>query len=273
VSELGGAGSDWLPALPFDTYADAERAALSLLDQLGCGRWTVEPAQASAGWWSERPSVPLVLLDGTLAAALRFDGPGDPAAIDADVLQRVRSIAKLLVSVLDAHRRVDAAKQRAERAEEDSLTDLLTGLPNSRAWWQALRREVARGTRHGDSVVVAVVDLDGFKMINDRQGHLAGDLLLRMAALTLRGAVRQEDVVARIGGDEFGIIAVGFDSPVPAALVGRVRAALDANDVAASVGATLHRPGEDLNTSYSRADEAMYADKRERRAGLAPDLR
>jgi diguanylate cyclase (GGDEF)-like protein len=262
------AGISWLPATPQPDFEQAQAVAVELLRDLGCGHWSIVTPSASAAWWSERPSIPLLLSDGSLAAALRLDedGPIGENDLDAECIERVRGIGSLLASILDGQRRVDAAHQRAERAEEDSLTDPLTGVSNSRSWWQALRKEVARGTRHDESVVVAVIDLDGFKGVNDREGHLAGDLLLRMTARALRAAVRDEDLVARIGGDEFGILAVDFSAPLPDSLIQRLRRRLEEHDIRASVGAVVHHPGDDLKKSYARADEAMYADKRSRRA-------
>jgi diguanylate cyclase (GGDEF)-like protein len=85
-------------------------------------------------------------------------------------------------------------------------TDSLTGLPNSRAFLEALRVETARARRAGRALSVAYVDVDNFKQVNDRLGHEEGDQLLALIAATLRDAVRTEDVTARLAGDEFAIL-------------------------------------------------------------------
>ena len=92
------------------------------------------------------------------------------------------------------------------RLREQASTDPLTGLPNRRGWEGALERELARVKRRKAPLCVAVLDLDHFKEFNDEQGHLAGDRLLKEVAATWLGLLRDTDVLARSGGDEFGII-------------------------------------------------------------------
>lgn len=248
-----------LPAVPFTSFEAAQAAAFELLEATGHGRWAIVTPDRAPGWWEARPTIPLTLLDGTPASAVRLTGPVDELA--AGAVAHVRTVASLLASLLDVQNKLDLARRRAVQAEEDSLTDALTGLPNTRAWWKALRLETARALRHKKSVVVAVIDLDGFKAVNDSQGHLAGDLLLRLAAEALRESLRAEDVVARIGGDEFGVVAVDFEAPIPDSLVGRLRSSLAEREIEASVGAVVHQPGDDPKASFARADEAMYEDK------------
>ena len=106
------------------------------------------------------------------------------------------------------------------------MTDSLTGLGNQRAWWDRIAEEDARIERSEASAVVALIDLDDLKTINDERGHLHGDLLLRLAAQTLREAVRTCDHIARVGGDEFAVLAVDFDGE-PAVLHERLTTAFD----------------------------------------------
>jgi diguanylate cyclase len=154
---------------------------------------------------------------------------------------------------------------RMRRAERESMLDPLTGLANRRAWRDGLRAAEERARRGAGPAVVAVLDLDGFKEVNDAQGHAAGDRMLRRVAATLEGAVRAGDLVARTGGDEFAVLA--FMTEEAAALAARLDAALAEAGLAASVGAADRPPEGTLDDAWHLADEAMYAAKARRSAG------
>ncbi|MFS2055783.1 diguanylate cyclase domain-containing protein, partial [Variovorax sp. CT11-76] len=91
--------------------------------------------------------------------------------------------------------------------------DTLTGLPNRKLLDERLQQALAHAARHGQPVAVLYLDLDGFKQLNDTLGHEAGDLALREIARRLQALVRQTDTVARIGGDEFVLLATGLVEP------------------------------------------------------------
>src|ERR1700682_3298935 len=97
-----------------------------------------------------------------------------------------------------------------EQAESSAVTDFLTGLPNARSLFLQLDRELARCKRDNTTLTVMVADLDGFKQINDRFGHLEGNRVLRLFAQALKEGCREYDYVARMGGDEFVVIAPGL---------------------------------------------------------------
>ena len=151
------------------------------------------------------------------------------------------------------------------RAQEAlAATDPLTGVPNRRSFLERLERAVARAGR-GERAVVCIVDLDGFKAVNDLEGHAAGDAVLRAVAGALTAVVRGTDTVARLGGDEFAVLA---DSPLAAddqALADRLRAAVAAagaaHSVTGSVGRALVEPDDDVAGVLHRADAAMYRAK------------
>lgn len=154
-------------------------------------------------------------------------------------------------------------ERRMRTAEREAVLDSLTGLGNRRQWRGSLRAAEERCRRSGDDAVVAVIDLDGFKSINDRLGHAAGDEILRRLATTLSAEVRGGDTVARIGGDEFAVLAFGTGDA--RALTSRLELALAASGIAASVGAASRRSAGSLEAAWERADEAMYASKSRRR--------
>lgn len=205
--------------------------------------------------------VPIVLPDGTVPGTIRC--PAQPTGDPTDAALRV--LLQTIVLLVAMERRGWAAVDRARSAELESRVDALTGLPNRRLWDEAAAQEEARCLRRGLRSLVAVVDLDGLKEANDTQGHLAGDLLLRGAAAALRATVRESDLVARVGGDEFAVLAVDFDEGDPAAFGARLEEALCAAGACASVGVTVAEAGTSLVEAFDRADHLMYQRKHERR--------
>jgi diguanylate cyclase (GGDEF)-like protein len=145
-----------------------------------------------------------------------------------------------------------------------AATDPLTGIPNRRAFLERVTNAVADAA-WGHQTVVCLVDLDGFKAVNDAGGHAAGDAMLRAVAVALGGAVRETDTVARLGGDEFAVLADTSVSSSGEMLAERLRAAVaqvgGAQGVTASVGVAEVEPGDDVGDLMHRADAAMYRSK------------
>ncbi len=170
--------------------------------------------------------------------------------------------------------------------ESLSLHDELTGLPNRRLLMDRLSLAIAHAQRSKHAMAVMYLDLDGFKQINDNLGHDAGDALLRMVAIRLLGAVRHEDTVARIGGDEF-VIALSeiMEGDDMARLVSKVIKAasqpyfIQGNNVSitVSIGVSIYPThGENADTLMKRADialyEAKYAGKNDYRIATSSEL-
>jgi diguanylate cyclase (GGDEF)-like protein len=189
----------------------------------------------------------------------------DPSAQD-EQLARVAPLVEVFADVLGAALDADAAlrreRERAEQAERRAVTDGLTGLDNRLGWDEALISEQSRATRRQLWTGLVSVDLDELKRINDRDGHAAGDELLVVAADALRSVVRREDVLARVGGDEFAVLAGDCDAGRLDRLISRLRLVLDTAGVRASVGAVSVPPGTVLRDAWRVADAEMYAEKR-----------
>ncbi|MGY6519346.1 MAG: GGDEF domain-containing protein [Lysobacteraceae bacterium] len=213
-------------------------------------------------------------LHGTLcaASASRIELP--------DGAERLLGLFAKLVARQIEHERLLAMLRRENQAlSEVALVDPLTGLPNRRALLDVLDRRMA-SCRHADvPVLVAFVDLDGFKGINDTHGHDAGDRFLVEVARRLKSGLREGDVVGRLGGDEFLVVTAGSHLGIDSAreaLRLRIEDLVEGDYDLGS--ARLHYPGAsvgvvacssgtaDRDALLAEADAAMYARKRERRA-------
>ena len=180
-------------------------------------------------------------------------------------------IALLLVAAGAAAVAWRRARRLAERAQELALTDALTGIPNRTLLLDRLGQALSRLGRTAAAVAVFYVDLDGFKAVNDRFGHLVGDEALVAAAQRLRACLRSSDTLARMGGDEFVVVCEGLSAPELALDVGRRQVApLDVPimagghrvRLAASVGvAVACAQPADAQALIASADGSMYRAK------------
>ncbi len=225
---------------------------------------TISPLQADS------PAPTGTPLHGETARSLR-------ASLEQTALpdaQR-RALADILRYAEEAEARI--AEQQAEIRHLHSLstTDDLTGLLNRRGFHEALTRTLSAARRHDERGLLALLDLDRFKPINDAHGHEAGDAVLRAVAGLLAEAVRQTDYVGRLGGDEFAILMVRAEP-----LQGRARLLHLARDVAAlevsyngtaltvgaSIGIEAYGASSTAADLMARADQAMYRSKTRRAA-------
>jgi diguanylate cyclase (GGDEF)-like protein len=216
----------------------------------------------------------LELPDGSIFGALCALGAAEGTAHGEHdrYLAQAQRVAEVLTTVLgaewDAHAaQVRAGEQalRAERARDEAFMDPLTEAANRRAWVQALEAEERRRKRYGGHASVVVVDVDNLGGVNDAHGHLGGDLMLRMVADTLVEVSRDSDTVARVGDDEFALMALGCDEDHLRVVISRLRDALGREGVGASVGAASRRPGVSLPEAWLEAEVVMNADRRRRR--------
>lgn len=209
--------------------------------------------------------VPLSWDDGRLFGTLCAIDPKPQPATIVEEQPMVELFARLLSSILQAEMAASDKARLAERAQNEAMTDVLTGLYNRRGWERLSAAEEARCQRYGHPACLISIDLDDLKEVNDTQGHSKGDQLLQRTATAIRESLRSQDVAARLGGDEFGVLAVECDNEGSRDLVQRIESALRANDVQASVGVAMCEPTRSFEKSWEVADQAMYAAKAARK--------
>lgn len=203
---------------------------------------------------------------GTLCAA-----SATQKSVSSETLKILGMFARILSLQVDRERYIATLRQDNAVLSAHALTDPLTGIANRRALVEALGRTLARAARHNGSVLIAFIDLDGFKGINDRFGHDAGDRFLIEIARRLAGATRAAELVARYGGDEFVVVAEGARPDELKQCLERVIAGdyefgeTRIDYPGASIGVTFAEPDEYTEVLLARADAAMYKVKRARR--------
>jgi diguanylate cyclase (GGDEF)-like protein len=180
--------------------------------------------------------------------------------LDERVLPELEALAERAGPAIDNAKRYGEARQLAD-------LDALTGLHNRRYFHETLAREVARAQRYDRRLALIVFDLDDFKAVNDRIGHLAGDSVLADAAERIRDVVRSADIACRVGGDEFAVILPESTLTDADQLYRRIQAAISARPLALvgklhlSAGVTELRSEDDGTSLFERTDAALYRAK------------
>jgi diguanylate cyclase (GGDEF)-like protein len=212
------------------------------------------------------------LATGLSAAGSALANGGQWAAIGTPAL--VWNIAINTVSLALLGSLVVQVRRLVEREHDLARTDFLTGLPNARAFYEALATELVRSRRSHAALTVAYLDIDDFKKINDSLGHQAGDGVLREIARTIRAGIRAPDLVARLGGDEFAILLPETGSDEASTALGRILAPLAAAvsrgdwHLGLSVGAVTCLNGYCSGDEIIRgADDLMYQVKQSGKNG------
>jgi diguanylate cyclase (GGDEF)-like protein/putative nucleotidyltransferase with HDIG domain len=206
-------------------------------------------------------AVPLEGVSGVIGVLALYRGERD--AFTTDHLRILLAVSgKMALSIENA--------LKYQQAESSATTDYLTGLPNARSLFLQLDRELARCKRDSSALTVMVSDMDGFKQINDRFGHLEGNRVLRLFAQALKDSCREYDYVARMGGDEFVVIAPGLGVEAAGKKAEQMRAlarqagseVCSEDILSLSVGRAMYpEDGNDAEQLLSKADRRMYLEK------------
>ncbi|MEC3975983.1 GGDEF domain-containing protein [Amycolatopsis sp. H20-H5] len=197
-----------------------------------------------------------------------FDAVGTQSLIDyaTSLETEMWSLRESQIATLNARREHERLSAEHGAITQQALQDPLTGLPNRRALDERLR--ALASSADAQPLAVGLVDLDGFKGVNDRQSHAEGDNVLRVVASTLRDALRGDDLVARYGGDEFIVLLPGAPASAAKLALGRaVKSVAElphhlSHGVTLSIGLVSLRPQERAEQVLARADAAMYQAKR-----------
>jgi len=240
---------------PITGPPDGRRArAVGISYRYGAATQSGDPDLIHAGI-----AVPL-LADGSPVGHLAVFTRSEGVTFGDEAVEQLEEIATRAGPALDNARRFQEARKLAD-------LDALTGLHNRRFFHDTLAREVARAQRYGRDLALAVFDVDDFKAVNDRIGHLDGDSVLAEAARRIRDAVRSADIPCRVGGDEFGVILPESSRTDAERLSRRIQLALGAEPVAEggplslSAGIAALNGRDDGRSLFQRADSALYRAK------------
>jgi diguanylate cyclase (GGDEF)-like protein/putative nucleotidyltransferase with HDIG domain len=231
------------------------------------GNPSVEPGYlagaAGANMLRSALAVPLEGLDGVVGVLTLYQAGKD--AFSSDHLRVLLAMSSKMALAIE-----NALKY--QRAESSATTDYLTGLPNARSLFIQLNRELARAKRTNTPLTVMVCDMDGFKQINDRYGHLEGNRVLQLFAHRLSESSREYDYAARMGGDEFVVVISGLTPNAAQSRVANLRelARTAGKEICGedllslSVGQALYpSDGLDAEGLLAEADRRMYSDKQQ----------
>ena len=206
--------------------------------------------------------VPLLDREGKVIAVIWADDPENRLVPSRQLMQALRVFANQATAALDSAGRLEEVRFLAEH-------DPLTRLLNRHAFADRLESEMTRSTRYGRPFTLVVLDVDGFKSVNDRHGHLAGDAALEQLGLVLRAGLRAADTAYRIGGDEFALLLPETSAPEARAAIERIAEDLEAagdragTPLRASFGVIVGEGGlTDAERLLRSADAAMYEAKR-----------
>jgi diguanylate cyclase len=246
-------------------HADNSSAARAMDTQI---REQVDGLQSSVQQAADLDDLKHVLenhLEGLLGTMDQHQKQRD--AREQEVAARLKSLSERV-----AHMEQEALgfREHLEEQRQKALIDPLTGLPNRAAWSERLEHEIQQWQQHGNTLSLAMLDLDHFKRINDSYGHLAGDKVLKIIATVLRKRLRGSDFIARFGGEEFVLLLPATPPAVGAKLLETLRAAIEACPfhfkgervtITISMGLTSFRVREHSDLALKRADQALYRAK------------
>ena len=246
-------------------HADNRSAARELDTQI---REQVDGLQSSMQEAADLEGLKHVLenhLEGLLSTMDQHQKQRDER--EQEVAARLQGLAARVASM---EQEAQGYREHLEEQRQKALVDPLTGLPNRAAWSERLEHEVGQWQQHGNTLLLAMLDLDHFKHINDNYGHLAGDKVLKIIATVLRKRLRGTDFIARFGGEEFVLLMPATALVAGVKLLESLRAAIEACPfhfkgepvtITASIGVSAFKAGEHSDLVLKKADQALYRAK------------
>lgn len=205
-------------------------------------------------------------LDGMLTHMEQYQQQRE--ARELEMAERLKTLSERVVSM---EQEANDYRSHVEEQRKKALTDPLTGLPNRAAWTERLDAEVSLWQCYHNSLLLAVIDVDHFKRVNDDFGHLAGDKVLKIIGTQLSKKLRRTDFIARFGGEEFVVLLPNTSMEEGEPLIQALRAAIEACPfhfkgervtITCSAGLTAFQTGEGSKQAFERADQALYRAKR-----------
>lgn len=248
-----------------DGHADSRSAAQAMDTQI---REQVDGLQNSMHEAADLDDLKQVLenqLEGLLGTMDQHRKQRDER--EQEVAGRLKSLAERVALM---EQEALGFREHLEEQRQKALIDPLTGLPNRAAWSERLDHEISEWQQHGNTLMLAMLDLDHFKRINDNYGHLAGDKVLKLIASVLRKRLRGTDFIARFGGEEFVLLMPSTAPATGMKLLEYLRASIEACPfhfkgervtITISMGLTAFKPGEHSDLVLKRADQALYRAK------------
>ena len=266
---------------PYENNEAVERAVeritsrLQTLDVL-----LTESARASAEQSASLQQANTHFSADTLDVSLLRDWVGRLQATNASMRKANTALAKELHA---AQGELDQTQVEILKAREDTLRDPLTGLANRGGLDSALNRAMREQYDNGKPLCCGVVDIDHFKLLNDRYGHQVGDDVLRIVSRAILASARSGDIIGRPGGDEFVIVFPDTDLPMANLVAERIRGSIVESDlrsvlgngilggITASIGVAPLRPGDSISHLVDRADRSLFEAKRQGRNRVIAD--
>ncbi len=249
-------------------YSESIESARSFNQEL---REQVSGLQASVQEAADLKSLKQALearLDGLLNTVSEHQRQREGYGYDDQVAERLRALTE---KVAEMEHEAQNFRDHLEEQRQKALIDPLTGLANRAGWSERLELEVARWQRYGGELLLAVLDIDHFKRINDSYGHLAGDKVLKIIAGELNKRLRKTDFIARFGGEEFVLLIPTTPLEGGVQLLQTLLSAIETCPfhfrgervtITLSAGLTAFATGENSEVVFERADQALYRAKR-----------